>query len=372
VSILGAANRGLHLQLNIEHPLLDQFRGRPPTREDGGAEPPEPLLLLHLELGAADRAKPLALRKCFALACTATSVCLRTALGKRSRRPRRAAAGMAVGSAGSDLKKGRWAIPNRPLIQSVHGCSGSDEAYRLSCETLDEGDFGRRHRSLLRMHNGRGGDPRLATGFLDRPPTEHEWNATLAILISEEVHASQPGAHSTRRQARVSPHLLRDANGRAPGLTSHSLKQWKISAYHALLLHTDYIVEPGAHAGSEMERLSISGANASTRAIRPTGLNVGLRYARASRGHSAIEVEHLVWTCLRAWLASAPLATLPRTEGWAALTRWSSDRAAAGGDAGPASLYPMAPSIPEAEEGGDADLDEAAAAQSDEEGAGEE
>jgi hypothetical protein len=32
----------------------------------------------------------------------------------------------------------------------------------------------------------------------------------------------------------------------------------------------------------------------------------------------------------------------------------------------------MAPSIPEAEEVGDADLDEAAAAQSDEEGAGEE
>jgi hypothetical protein len=164
-----------------------------------------------------------------------------------------------------------------------HGSTGSDTAYTLACEVLDRDDFNRRHRSLLRAHDGAGGDPRRATRFLDRPPTDDETNATLRVLCQLDVRCAQPAAAGQHaRTVKVSPHLLRRADGAVPDYTAHSLKQWKIDLYQALLLHTDFIVEPGAHAGSQLERMSVAGATDQARQIRPTGLSVALRYARAT------------------------------------------------------------------------------------------
>ena len=119
---------------------------------------------------------------------------------------------------------------------------------------------------------------------------------------------------------------------------------------HALLLHTDYIVEAGAHAGSQLERLSVAGASEQARTIRPQGLGVALRYARAARSQSVLEVDRLAYSALRSWVASVGLAHLPRVGGWAALTRWACDTAARGdGSHAGGSLYPLKPSIPEAE-----------------------
>ena len=56
--------------------------------------------------------------------------------------------GMAVGSAGMDLKKGQWRSAGRPLIMSVHGYSGSDGWYERSCSVLDQDDFNTRRRNL--------------------------------------------------------------------------------------------------------------------------------------------------------------------------------------------------------------------------------
>jgi hypothetical protein len=258
---------------------------------------------------------------------------------------------MAVGATGADLKKGTWRAAGRPLVCSVHGSTGSDTAYTLACEVLDRDDFNRRHRSLLRAHDGAGGDPRRATRFLDRPPTDDETNATLRVLCQLDVRCAQPAAAGQHaRTVKVSPHLLRRADGAVPDYTAHSLKQWKIDLYHALLLHTDFIVEPGAHAGSQLERMSVAGATNQARQIRPTGLSVALRYARASRSQSVLEVESLVWAAVRAWVAEAGLAHLPREYGWAAITRWSSSRAADdAANAKPLSLLSMRPSHIEAE-----------------------
>ena len=101
---------------------------------------------------------------------------------------------------------------------------------------------------------------------------------------------------------RVTPHLLRDTEGQIPHYTPHSLKKAKISAYVGLRLHCDYAVEPGAHAGSTLERLSVAGAQSLARQIRPRGLAVALRYGRAALEQSVLEVDALVAAAMRTWL----------------------------------------------------------------------
>ena len=343
LSLLGTAKRGLCLQWDTESAQLDEFRGRPATREGGGAADPEATLALHFELGADDPSLPDITRDCFSLAALEAHVCVRAALGSRSRRPRRADNGMAVGGAGMDLKKGTWRSAGRPLILSVHGHSGSDTWFERSNAVLDRDDFNARRKSLLRAHNGRDGDPSAATGWLDREPSEHEWNRTLAHLCALDVSVLQPNGS----RAAVKPHLIfpdGPSDARVP--TKHTLKKIKISAYIALGLHPHYAVEAGAHAGSAIERMSVAGMQQQIQNLQPKGLATALRYARASAGSSVAEVDHLVFRTMRQWIAETGLAALPRTGTWAALTAWANSRVF-GRDARPITIAVSVPRPPE-------------------------
>ena len=126
----------------------------------------------------------------------------------------------------------------------------------------------------------------------------------------------------------VKPHLVLGQDGQGPIPTKHSLKTAKISAYVALCLHQDYAVEPGAHAGSQLERMSVQGARDLLTQMRPRGLGTALRYARAAFSSAAImEVEHTVAESLRAWVSELGLDGVPRRGSWASLTSWANRRA---------------------------------------------
>ena len=104
LSALASAATALNLDINTSHPTLDQYRTRPKTREDGGAVDPEPLLVIFLELGAADTCLSMPVRGGMALLANAAHLCVRKALGARSRRARRVEGEHAIGGAGCDLK----------------------------------------------------------------------------------------------------------------------------------------------------------------------------------------------------------------------------------------------------------------------------
>lgn len=343
LSTIGSATRAMKLAISIDHALLDQLKIRPTPREGGGAVPPELLLEAHYEIGAADISHSKIVRGCMALAALACKVCTRQALGKRSLRPRRTANGMAVGASGQDLKKSKWRSAKRPLLCSVHGATGDDTFFTEACNVLDEGNFNETSRSLLRAHNGAQGNPAEATEWLDRPPTDAEWNTCLRYLQSCDVHMKAPNGGVA---VKVTPHLLKDGHGGILDNTSHSLKMYKISLYHALLLHTDYIVEPGAHAGSQIERMSVAAAAEQARNIRPTGLRTALHYARGARVQTVLEVEHLVYEALRSFISEVGLNGIPRRGGWAALTAWSTSRVSEKPEQ-PKALLPMVLSHPE-------------------------
>ena len=88
--------------------------------------------------------------------------------------PTRAMHGMAVGSAGQDLKKLKWRTAGRPLICCVKGYWGSECWFDVVGAVMAKGGFNDRVGPLIRHHNGRGGDPKRATAWLDREPTEGE------------------------------------------------------------------------------------------------------------------------------------------------------------------------------------------------------
>lgn len=327
LSALTGAGAAMHLRLSTGHALLNQYRRRLPTREDGGAVPPEPLLPAHLELGAATPWHGEIVQGCFAMCAAIADFCVRRALGTRSRTPDFAEGEMAVALAGCDLKKDLWALDGRPLICAARGSSGTDEWLHVLRRVLQSGGFNAKAKSWLRAHDGPGGDPRHAKRWLDREQTEAEANTMLQALCALDV--APPGTTAGSR-AKVSPHLLRDESGKVPAYTMHSLKMWKPSLYLALLLHTDYVCEASAHAGSQLERLSLAAVQGQAKALRPAGLAVALRYARGARSQTVVEVDRLAFSCMRAWLATAGLAAVPRTGGWTALARWASACAAGG------------------------------------------
>ena len=326
LSALESANNAYHLKLHVEHPSLQQFRGRPPTREDAGAESPEPLLDLHLELIAADTSQNQFVRGVAAMARCMSSACLRKALGCRGLTPKVVSDGTAIGPTGKDLKKGRWSVAGRPFIVQVHGVSGDSTWFRVLRDVLELDGFNSATHSLLRAHNGAAGDPTRATAWLPRECTTSEWNASLQACCN--LHAHMRDAHG--RMVQVSPHLLATEGGSIPNYTGHSLKQIKPDLYSALLLHTDYIVEAGAHAGSELERLSMRGAMQYAKEPRPSGLATALRYARGARSQSVVEVDKLAYATIRAWIAEVGIEKLPRERGWAELTAWVSKRIQSG------------------------------------------
>ena len=101
----------------------------------------------------------------------------------------------------------------------------------------------------------------------------------------------------------------------------------KVSAYAALALHTDYAVEPGAHAGSQMERLSVDGAKQMIRATRPTGLKTALRYAREAYSAAVTEVDAMVFAAMRAYVLEVGVENIPRSDSWRAVAAWATKRA---------------------------------------------
>ena len=318
LSLLAAGARIFHAPIATDHPSLKQFVARPPTREDGGAEEPPPLLSLHLELLARDPTHNEYERGSAAMAEVVIRVCARDALICRSTFPEPVSNNTAIGGAGADLKKKGWSSPGRPLVCDLHGASGDVQTYDLARDVLSRDGYNARVHAMVRAHNGAGGDPSKATRWLDREPNDKEWNATLRHLCALEVRGPDDRV--------VSPHLLRDASGATPQISKHSLKQSKACLYTALLFHTDYLPEATAHAGSTLERLSVDGATSlARRAKRPAGLAVALRYARAAKGQTIIEVEMTAYDALRSWIASTGLKDLPRTDGWAHLSRWSCD-----------------------------------------------
>ena len=338
LSLLATAKRAFGLDWSVDHTGLDQYRSRPPAREDGGAADPGALYALHCELVAADPGTNEFVAGAAAMAALQMHTCLRSALAMRSRLPQPDEHGMAVGASGMDLKKGRWRIAGRPLICSMLGHSGSDAWYKRACRVLDTNEFNERHKSLIRAHNGIGGNPNKATAWLDREPTEGEWNATLSVVTAVPTRApsaSKPGKVKWRA---VEPPLLRQNDGSLPNITKHSLKKVKIAVYAALRLHPDYMVEAGAHAGSVIERMSVAAMHDDVRRMRPSGLHVALGYARQALSESVAEVDYCAFQAVRLWISQTGLEKLPRHDTWRALSAWTHGRATL-----PEATPPLAP-----------------------------
>ena len=129
-----------------------------------------------------------------------------------------------------------------------------------------------------------------------------------------------------------------------------SLKRWKISLYAALGYRPEYVVEGGAHAGSTAERLSVRGMIEDVKAMSPTGLATALRYARGTAGAAAAELDYLAFRSCRQWLAEMGLTTVPRSDTWASLKLWATQRATVAAAPQPdRALFIMYPSTPEPE-----------------------
>ena len=82
LSALDSLRAKAKLSWDTEHPTLEQFRGRPPARENGGAVDPEALLTLHFELLAQDTTQKPMVRDAASLAALESNLCLRGALAR--------------------------------------------------------------------------------------------------------------------------------------------------------------------------------------------------------------------------------------------------------------------------------------------------
>ena len=102
----------------------------------------------------------------------------------------------------------------------------------------------------------------------------------------------------------------------------HSLKRFKPSLYQGAGMHDKYVVEPGAHAGSVLESMSIGGMRTMLSAMQPAGLRVAMRYARDAVADIA-EVDHTAAAAVRAYVAEVGMSKLPRRASWHAMRAWS-------------------------------------------------
>ena len=118
-------------------------------------------------------------------------------------------------------------------------------------------------------------------------------------------------------------HLVTHQSGAVPNVTPHALKRAKPSAYVALRIHVDYAVEAGAHAGSRVERMSVSGMHQDVRGIRPSGTRTALRYARGCSHETPAAVDHLVFRLVRAYVAHTGLSRLAERHSWDAFAAWA-------------------------------------------------
>ena len=325
---LKLAKSALNLPWPLDHPQLQQFATRPPTREDGGAEDPDLSLVLTLELLALDATLNAFERGSAALGALQAHAGLRGALSKRSRRPRRNTADMAVGAAGMDLKKGKWRTAGRPYVVQTRGFLGSDAWFNEACSVLDLGDFNATVKSLLRAHNGAGGNPALATAWLMREPTRREWNETLRHLVQYRPRVPDGEGGTVSLPDAAASICARPS--------SHTLKKVKPCVYAAARVHPDYMVEANAHAGARTERITVAAMESQVQAVRPTGTSVAMRYARGALSPSTAALEYGLYAALRAWIAQVGLSGA--AESWSGFTAWTMNAAAMDAVSGDAAL----------------------------------
>ena len=348
---LRAMQRLLGLRISADASVLDPLAIASKKREGRQAHTPELAHAIHFELGAADfspriTALPMGgdiVRGCYAMAALLIQVCVRTALAERSGGLQDAANDMGVGRAGVDLKKHQWGQAGRPLLCHTQGFSGTREWWHAAKAVLARDGYGNRVASLLRAHDGAEGDPFRATRWLDRPPTGHEWVATLRAMSRADVRVQPrrpgPPAHD-HPWVVITPRLVTPEAAEA--ITMHSLKSVMITAFAAVGVHDSYLVEPGAHAGSTMERLSLDAARQQAELVSPAILTPsGLQTARGY-AHKGLAASHATNVCMvtglaRAYLTAVGTGAMPREGGWRALAKWVNDmcHGAAGAVAAP-------------------------------------
>ena len=138
--------------------------------------------------------------------------------------------------------------------------------------------------------------------------------------------ATDPPARSPQEEARKSPAELTHAAGE-PGTAPCATKpsQDPGDQHGSLRLHTDHMVEPGAHAGSKTERLSVHGMTQMIAKGRPRGVAIAIRYARAAYSPEAIaQTDMSVTEAMRRFVAETGIQAMPRCQSWAAVTQWAS------------------------------------------------
>ena len=300
---------------------------------------PEIGACLLFELGAEDGTWPPVAQGCGALAALQLQAVLRKALADRS--------GSLVdvpfspfgeAEAGSDLKKHRWGAAGRALCVVRAGFSGSEVWWHLAKAVLSAGGFASQQ-SFLRAHDGPGGDPFRATGFLARPPTHSEWQATLQALLRRAVRAPD----GTYRRM-VTPE-------QADSAVPHMLKFAMPAAFAATGVHQSYLVEPGAWAGSAAERTSSSVLRSAigdmVEHASPSGLATARRYAAMGLAASYPELLYTVVRSVAAYVAATG-GRPPLQGSWRAYAAWvrsGAGEASAGAAALPAPAQRGLPTV---------------------------
>ena len=103
-----------------------------------------------------------------------------------------------------------------------------------------------------------------------------------------------------------------------------SLKFAKPCAFGASGVHSTYISEPGAWAGSWLERQSQRGVVDAISELPHASHDLSTAIGYASRGlcANATEVEILVAELIRFYVSECGLEGIPREDGWGSFTAW--------------------------------------------------
>ena len=248
---LKTASERLFLDWDADHPSLACYATHPSKRDAGEMGPPAEISdALHFEIGAADESLPYAMRCCHAMAAASIHCGVRFALASRCTGLVDAPRGLGTGRAGIDPKKNTFRQAGRGLLCSTAGWWGCTAWWELAKVVAE---LGLKHgiASLILDHDGRGGNPALATRLTLSRPSRDAWATTLSFLQRSSVSIPcHSGARMTISPSLCSPERL---------LTPHSLKFAKACGFGASGVHSTYISEPGAWSGSWLERQSQSG-----------------------------------------------------------------------------------------------------------------
>jgi hypothetical protein len=163
----------------------------------------------------------------------------------------------------------------------------------------------------------------------DEPPSCDDWQKTLRHLSEIRIHL---GWRPLERPSLGCP----PSNGHPPA-TGHGLKSFKPCAYAVARAHSAILAEPGAWAGSKMERTSVQEMLQEIAALAPrtacrAGLAAGLKVAQgyaatglmaaAEPTASLAEIEQSVYAALRGYVRETGIQKLPRRQSWKHLADW--------------------------------------------------